>query len=269
MGRKSCTRTLNLWMNGAYVGRWTVTSAGEHQLYYDQNWLDSPGSRPISLSLPLQPADISHRGSKVEYYFDNLLPDSDIIRQRIQRRFGIASQQAFDLLSEIGRDCAGALQILPEGYEPETVRTINYEQLSNDDVEQLLIRTTSSDRFRTGNADDFRISIAGAQEKNAFLYHENNWAKPLGTTPSTHIFKLPLGDVGFTDMSTSVENEWLCLQLMKHYGVETADCQMAQFGTVKTLIVKRFDRRLSPNGDWIVRIPQEDFCQATGTPAGM
>jgi len=70
-------------------------------------------------------------------------------------------------------------------------------------------------------------------------------------------------------MSTSVENEWLCLQIMKHYGVDTADSQMAQFGEVKTLIVKRFDRKLSQNSDWIVRIPQEDFCQATGTPAGM
>jgi len=231
--------------------------------------LESPGARPISLSLPLQPSHIPHRGEKVEYFFDNLLPDSEIIRQRIQRRFGTANQQAFDLLSEIGRDCVGALQIVPEGYEPETVSKIECEQLSNKEVEQILIRTTANDMFRTDNVDDFRISIAGAQEKNALLFHQNVWAKPLGTTPSTHIFKLPLGDLGFADMSTSVENEWLCLQIMKHYGVETADCQMAQFGTVKTLIVKRFDRRLSKEGDWIVRIPQEDLCQATGTPAEM
>ena len=45
MGRKSQTRTLGLWMNGAFVGKWIVTPTGEHQLYYDQNWLDSPGSR--------------------------------------------------------------------------------------------------------------------------------------------------------------------------------------------------------------------------------
>ena len=269
MGRKSRTRTLQLWMNGTFIGRWTVTPAGEHQLYYDQDWLESSGSRPISLSLPLQPSHIPHQGEKVEYFFDNLLPDSDIIRQRIQRRFGTSSQQAFDLLSEIGRDCAGALQILPEGYEPETVKTINYEPLNSEEVGQILKRTTSSDLFRTGNADDFRISIAGAQEKIALLLYKNTWNKPLGATPSTHIFKLPLGDIGFADMSTSVENEWLCLQIMNQFGIRTADCKMAQFGDLKTLVVERFDRRLSQNGDWIVRIPQEDFCQATGTPAGM
>jgi serine/threonine-protein kinase HipA len=29
------------------------------------------------------------------------------------------------------------------------------------------------------------------------------------------------------------------------------------------LIVERFDRRLSADGSWILRLPQEDFCQAT------
>jgi len=95
-------------------------------------------------------------------FFYNLLPDSEIIRQRIQRRFGTANQQAFNLLSEIGRDCVGALQIVPEGYDPETVSKIECEQLSNKEVEQILIRTTANDMFRTDNVDDFRISIAGA-----------------------------------------------------------------------------------------------------------
>jgi serine/threonine-protein kinase HipA len=269
MGRKSRTRTLQLWMNGTFVGRWTISPSGEHQLYYDQTWLDSPGSRPLSISLPLQPSHISHRGDKVEFFFDNLLPDSDIIRQRIQRRFGTSSQQAFDLLSELGRDCVGALQILSEGYDLKSVKSINYEPLNNEEVERILKSTTSSDFFRTDKVDDFRISIAGAQEKNALLYYKDTWAKPVGATPSTHIFKLPIGDIGNADMSTSVENEWLCMQIINAFGIRTADCNIAQFGDQKTLVVERFDRRFSQKGDWIVRIPQEDFCQATGTPAGM
>jgi serine/threonine-protein kinase HipA len=268
MGRRSRTRTLQLWMNGTFVGRWTISPSGEHQLYYDQTWLDSPGSRPLSLSLPLQPSSIYHRGEKVESFFDNLLPDSDIIRQRIQRRFGTSSQQAFDLLSELGRDCVGALQISPKEYDLKSVKSIDYESLNSEEVERILKSTTSSDFFRTGNVDDFRISIAGAQEKNALLYYKNTWAKPIGATPSTHIFKLPIGDIGDADMSRSVENEWLCMQTMNEFGIRTADCKIAQFGDQKTLVVERFDRRFSPKGDWIVRIPQEDFCQATGTPAG-
>ena len=47
-----------------------------------------------------------------------------------------------------------------------------------------------------GELEDFRISIAGAQEKTAFLRHQGKWCRPIGSTPTTHIFKLPLGLVG-------------------------------------------------------------------------
>ena len=57
--------------------------------------------------------------------------------------------------------------------------------------------------------NDFRISIAGAQEKTALLRIGKRWHLPLGATPTTHIFKLPLGLVGniTADMSDSIENE--------------------------------------------------------------
>lgn len=117
--------------------------------------------------------------------------------------------------------------------------------------------------------DDFRISIAGAQEKTALLWHEGKWCRPLGATPTTHIFKLPLGLVGNrqANMRTSVENEWLCSQILRHFSLPVASCEIGQFEDQKALIVERFDRRRSTDGYWL-RIPQEDFCQATGTPPG-
>lgn len=33
--------------------------------------------------------------------------------------------------------------------------------------------------------------------------------------------------------------------------------------------VKRFDRRLSQDKRWIMRLPQEDMCQALGVPYGL
>ena len=39
------------------------------------------------------------------------------------------------------------------------------------------------------------------------------------------------------------------------------------FNDKKVLVVERFDRKLSTDGKWIMRLPQEDFCQATGTPS--
>lgn len=38
------------------------------------------------------------------------------------------------------------------------------------------------------------------------------------------------------------------------------------FDDQHVLVVKRFDRKPSRNGQWWLRLPQEDMCQATGTP---
>ncbi len=65
-----------------------------------------------------------------------------------------------------------------------------------------------------------------------------------------------------TDMRDSVENEWLCHEILKAYGLPVAECEMARFDEFRVLIVKRFDR--APASGWIARLPQEDFCQALG-----
>lgn len=220
--------------------------------------------------MPLQPSDIPYRDERVEAFFDNLLPDSPDIRRRIQSRFGTASTSAFDLLTEIGRDCAGAVQLLTPGAQPEGIHSINGERLTEDAIAKILRATVSAPALGHRHDDDFRISIAGTQEKTALLWHDECWHRPHGTTPTTHIFKLPLGRVGNmqADLTTSVENEWLCMQIVRAYGLNAAQCDMAQFEDQRVLIVERFDRRLAQDRSWWMRLPQEDMCQATGTAPG-
>lgn len=43
-------------------------------------------------------------------------------------------------------------------------------------------------------------------------------------------------------------------------------CEVKQFGDTKALVVTRFDRVLHSSGRYWLRLPQEDLCQATGTP---
>jgi serine/threonine-protein kinase HipA len=119
--------------------------------------------------------------------------------------------------------------------------------------------------------DELRLSIAGAQEKTALLWHGDQWLLPEGSTPTTHILKLPLGLVGNmrADMRTSVENEWLCSKIVAAYGLPVAHCEIASFEDQKVLVVERFDRRFARDRSWILRLPQEDMCQATGTPAAL
>lgn len=154
-------------------------------------------------------------------FFENLLPDNRIIRERLQARFHTPSTSAQDLLAEIGRDCVGALALLPEGRFPDGFDRIEGEQLSEGDIEQALERVT--DDHRQIDDHDFRISIAGAQEKTAFLWADGRWMRPTGATPTTHIFKLPLGiPPAGMDLSTSVENEWLCARILDAYEVPVA-----------------------------------------------
>lgn len=272
MGRRSHTRVLSAWMNGFLVGEWRILRNKVMEFQYDPSWLDNrEARRPLSLSLPLPLENAPLRGPIVENYFDNLLSDSDSIRRRLQSRFHTESQDAFDLLTAIGRDCVGALQLLPPGVVPTGVTEIHAQPLTDAEIEQHLVNTVAPTRFgRAGDDDDdFRISIAGAQEKTAFLFHDGQWCRPLGSTPTSHIFKLPLGLIGArqADMRTSVENEWLCSRLLAHFDIPVPPSEIKVFGTQKVLVVERFDRLYIPDRDYWVRLPQEDLCQALGKPS--
>jgi serine/threonine-protein kinase HipA len=269
MGRASHTRTLSLWMNGLRVGTWRMAPHSPETLQYDPVWVESREGRPLSLSLPFTPGNTPHRGDRVRHYFENLLPDSADIRTRLARRYQAKSPEAFDLLAQAGQDCIGALQILPEPASPAGTK-LQARPLNSAEVAEVLRHATAATAPGFMEDDDFRISIAGAQEKTALLQMDGQWCMPQGATPTTHILKLPLGLVGGMglDLRGSVENEWLCAQILKAYGLPVAHCEPVQFEGMKALAVERFDRMwwTTPSGErQLVRLPQEDLCQATAT----
>lgn len=261
-----------VWMNGERIGSWQRGRTGAHRFTYEPSWLRSPRVRPLSLSMPITP-DRTVTGALVEHYFDNLLPDDDRIRRRIATRFKTGSSEAFELLQAIGRDCVGAVQLLPPDTAPEGFDRVDSEPMSDADIERHLQGVVSDPGpGRQDDVEDFRISIAGAQEKTALLRVDGQWRRPLNATPTTHILKLPLGLVGGRrlDLTHSVQNEWLCAQFLKGLGLPVATTDMARFGDQSVLVVERFDRAWStrPDGQpWIARLPQEDFCQVMGLPS--
>ena len=255
-----------IYMNGEKVAKLSRATGGRLELAYLDEWLSSPSRRPLSLSLPLGKARFS--GEIVQNFFDNLLPDSEPIRRRIQARFRTKSSDSFDLLWHIGRDCVGALQLLPEEVEAVDVKKIEGKGLSEADIASILSNYQTMP-LGMAEGEDFRISIAGAQEKTALLQIEGHWLLPVGLTPTTHILKLPIGKNSRFDLSESVENEWLCHLVLKEFSIPVADAEMAVFDGMKALVVTRFDRRMSSDGAWIIRLPQEDFCQALGVSPGL
>lgn len=259
MGRKRSYIPLNVFLNARLVGQLVREPSGGVSFAYARDWLEWEHRMPVSLSLPLQESRYS--GAPVMAVFDNLLPDSDLIRRRVAERVGAEGVDAFSLLSQIGRDCVGALQFLTDGQEPQPMSELTGELVDEAQIGAIL---SDLDLAPLGirRENDFRISVAGAQEKTALLRKDGQWIEPTGTTPTTHIIKPQIGRLpNGMDLSDSVENEYVCLKLMKGFGLRAANVEMAQFGDKKALVVERFDRRWTSDGR-LIRLPQEDCCQA-------
>ncbi|MBT9385169.1 type II toxin-antitoxin system HipA family toxin [Pseudooceanicola sp. CBS1P-1] len=265
MARTGGTGRMRLQLNGRHVGTLEMARSGAISLTYAPGWLGWEHAMPVSLSLPLREAP--HRGALVSAYLENLLPDYQPIRTRVAARVRAGGTDAWHLLEKIGRDCVGALQFLPEG-TPEPAPGIDGTPLSQAQVAALL-RNLAVAPLGLDEGEDFRISIAGAQEKTALLWHEGGWLRPAGLTPTTHIFKTQLGVLpNGINLSDSVENEYLCMSFCRAMGADVAEVAIHDFEDMRSLVVTRFDRRRTADGR-LIRLPQEDFCQALGVPPGL
>lgn len=259
-GRKAKpAKALSVWMNGEEVGLWQITPAGSHQFTYSAFWQVSPQFRPISLSIPATGMPVV--GEPVVRYFENLLPDRDEFRRAMRDNAHLASASEFDLLAHYGRDCVGAITLLPLGEVPEPVTAMRMEPLTDAEVAALLRGATLAPSV----GGDLRLSLAGAQSKTALTFRNGRWHRPLGVTPTTHILKLPMGMVGDPPVPFhhSVDNEHLCSVLLRKLGFDIAATQIVSFEDQRVLSVERFDRAVAPEGH-LLRLPQEDMCQALG-----
>ncbi|MBB1060001.1 type II toxin-antitoxin system HipA family toxin [Marilutibacter spongiae] len=253
---------LRVYQNDRLVGHLMKEPSGAIEFRYDREWLERSRAFPVSLSLPLR--EDPWRGEPVAAVFENLLPDLDDLRKRVAEKVGAAGADAYSLLAAIGRDCIGALQFIAGDAAPESTSALSGEPLDDEAIERLL-KSLAQAPLGLSRDDDFRISVAGAQEKTALLLLDGQWLKPHGTTPTTHLFKPQIGKLpNGIDLSNSVENEFYCLQLLKHLGLSVNHAEIATFGETKALVVERFDRVWS-NGR-LIRLPQEDCCQALSVP---
>ncbi|RCK43650.1 toxin HipA [Thalassospira profundimaris] len=264
MPRRPKYAPLRVYLNNRLVGHLLKEPSGAIEFRYDQSWLDWENAFPVSLSLPLQ--EDTYRGEPVVAVFENLLPDSDNLRRRVAEKVGARGTDAYSLLEAIGHDCVGALQFIAGDAEPNTDSTkIDGEPVDDAAIEKIL-RNLALAPLGLDREDEFRISVAGAQEKTALLYHKGKWLKPHGTTPTTHLFKTQIGQLpNGIDLSNSVENEFYCLKLFEAFGLPVNKAEILTFGETKALVIERFDRLKAKDGR-LLRLPQEDCCQALSIP---
>jgi serine/threonine-protein kinase HipA len=263
MARPRTRIPLNVFLNGRLVGRLRRQASGAIDFQYDDSWLAWEQAFPVSLSLPLR--EDRFVGDPVIAVFDNLLPDNEQIRRRLAERVRAGGYDAYSLLAAVGRDCVGALQFLPDGADPGPAGGIEGRELGDEEIAGIL-----GDLKRTplgvDESGEFRISLAGAQEKTALLHWEDKWVVPHGSTATTHILKPEIGRLpNGIDLSQSIENEHLCMRLTAAFGLPTARTEIREFAGRRALVVERFDRLHARDGR-LLRLPQEDCCQALSVP---
>lgn len=265
MTRRRTHPRLSVYQDGEIVGYLSKQPSGAIEFIYADEWLSNERAYPVSLSLPLR--EDAFRGAPVVAVFENLLPDSESLRSKVAEKVGADGTDAYSLLAQIGRDCVGALQFFPEGTDINfsDLNVIQGEEISEEEIEKLL-NNLARVPLGLDRDHDFRISVAGAQEKTALLFINGKWLRPSGATPTTHILKTQIGELpNGVDLSNSVENEFYGLTVMQAFGLPVNKAEITTFGKTKSLVIERFDRRWTTEGN-LSRIPQEDCCQALSIP---
>lgn len=264
MGRRPAYAPLRVYLNNRRVGTLSREASGAIDFSYHENWLGWEHALPVSLSLPIR--ETPYRGEPVSAVFENLLPDSETLRRLVAEKVGARGIDAYSMLTKIGHDCVGALQFIAgEDEAPDATGKLEGEAVDAEAIEKIL-KGLSQAPLGLNRDDAFRISVAGAQEKTALLWHEGQWIKPHGTTPTTHLIKTQIGQLpGGIDLSDSVENEYYCLKLTEAFGLPVNTATIETFGETKALVIERFDRRWTRDGR-LLRLPQEDCCQALSVP---
>lgn len=244
---------LGVWMDGAKVGELSRHRSALTFTYTAAALEEFGLGRPLlSVSMPTRPRPF--RGAVPHAFFNGLLPEGEA-RQMIAYDFGVEESDVLGLLGALGRDCAGALVVIPGDEVPEVSATP--EPIGEEDVSERLARLGVHPLGVDGRV---RASLAGMQRKLLLSGREGGWGLPVGGAPSTHILKPPHHDLRFPQM---IANEALCLRAAHHLGLPVAKVEVGSFAGTDVLIVERYDRTPRDDAGGVARIHQEDFCQAT------
>lgn len=245
---------LDVYLHGDRAGRLERKSQARLSFAYAADWIEAKRA-PISLSLPVRDGAFDH--DECAPFFEGLLPEGDFLKA-ISRTLHVSARNPFQLLAEIGGECAGAISVGPVG-GPVPGRTDRPPRwLSEKELGRLL--GDLPDRPLLGTIDEeegFRISLAGAQDKVGVLVDGERIGLSYGDPPTTDIVKAPIQRV-----AESIVNEAFCMAHAARAGLDVARAEPRSAEGQEYLLVHRYDRDESVQPDR--RLHQEDFCQALG-----
>ena len=247
---------LNVCLGERHVGTldWDA-SIDVFSFRYDSAYIESVDAVAISKSLPLREEEFNALESRT--FFENLLPP-EVVRRKLEKILHHDYRNTFAFLRDLGGDCAGAISLRSDdkmnGGEEEFLR-----ELTEDEADEIL-RALPERPLLQGLVDGYRISVAGAQDKLVARIHGNTIVLPLRGAASTHIVKPQM-----SICSDSVENECFCQSLALAVGLDAAKASVIDVKGRSYYVTERFDRETADGR--VLRLLQEDFCQALGVPA--
>ena len=241
------------------IGRVQRHARSRLTLTYDDAWRNSADAYPLSLSMPLGARE--HGPNIVGAFLWGLLPDNEMVLERWAKKFQISARNVFGLISNVGEDCAGAVQFVRPDRRDAILsgQEDGVEWLDEAELAARLKALRDDHAAWRMPRDTGQFSLAGAQPKTAVLFIDGKWGIPRGRIPTTHILKPPTGA-----FDGHAENEHLCLRTARNLGLPTATTRVIEFKGEVAIAVERYDRALS--GRDILRVHQEDMCQALGLP---
>jgi serine/threonine-protein kinase HipA len=252
------TDSLLVLLDEAIVGTLVRLQGGKLRFDYSEEYRHLLDPTPLSLAMPVQVR--SHPDHVIRPWLWGLLPDNDAVLQRWARHFHVSSSPFSLLGTPIGEDCAGAVRFAPpDEIDRVLARPGGVTWLSEDDVAQRIRELRQDSTAWLGESFAGQFSLAGAQAKTALMFRDGRWGVPSGSTPTTHILKPAVA--GFDDHDL---NEHLCLDAARRAGLVAVRTSIAHFGEESAVVVHRYDR-MALRGP-IVRVHQEDLCQALGMP---
>jgi serine/threonine-protein kinase HipA len=254
--------SLDVYLHGVLVGRLEPGIGTDYTLGYSPETIEEAGEGAIVLSQSLPVREEPFDAIATRTFFEGLLPES-IRRQEIASELRIGPNDSYRLLEQIGRDCAGAVVIVPGGTVLEGGDG-SVDWLGEGDLAQMVDELPRRPLGVRRGEGKMRLSLAGVQRKLTLIRSGSGvFGRPAPGAPSTHLIK-PQYDFEYPDLA---HNEMFCMQVAACVGLPVAETELEVIAGRPCLISRRFDR--STDGLTTVRLHQEDLCQALAVPANL
>lgn len=240
--------------------------------HYLERYLKQPDPTPLSTLLPL--TDAPMEGPGLENWLVGLLPEYPGLIEGLLLQvtdwpsFEIdpwqpsrIREQMSLLCTPMGSDCAGAVRFCrPERTDDLLAGRGGLDALSDDDVYDWLRNLCDNPSYRPDGHRFPGFALSGHQPKLALRLTPSGWALPWGAEVTSHILK-PSRSKRFPHEALM---QHLTMQTAAKLGLAVPDTWIIDGDGLEAIVVTRYDRAPGPTEGSLMRVHQEDLCQAMG-----